>query len=151
MRRIDMVDDVGGHHNLAFVLLAQGKAQEAFDIFDRFTSIEQYWLVSRGLALHDLGRHEQVAEMLRRLVKDYGDTEAGNIAALYAYGGDSASAIAWLEKMIEENQDEFDDVVWDSRFSSLHDTPQWLRWRKEAGLDEETLATIEFHIPDFGT
>lgn len=29
--------------------------------------------------------------------------------------------------------------------------PQWSKWRKDAGLDEETLAAIEFTIPDFGT
>jgi len=32
----------------------------------------------------------------------------------------------------------------------LHDTQQWQQWRKEAGLDEETLATIDFTVPDFG-
>jgi len=32
-----------------------------------------------------------------------------------------------------------------------HYTPQWSKWRKDAGLDEETLAAIEFTIPDFGT
>jgi len=41
--------------------------------------------------------------------------------------------------------------VWNPVFSSLYDTPQWVQWRKDAGLDEETLAAIEFTIPDFGT
>ena len=34
---------------------------------------------------------------------------------------------------------------------SLHEIPQWPQWRKDVGLDEETLAAIEFNIPDFGT
>ena len=150
-RRIDLVDDAGGHHNLAFVLLLQGQPEAAFEIFDRIRGIEEHWLFSGALALHDLGRHAEVTEMLRRLVEDYGDTEAYNIAGIYAYIGDSPSALSWLEKAIEEDQGSFDHwVVWDRIFSSLYDTPQWMQWRKDAGLDAETLAAIEFHIPDLG-
>lgn len=151
-RRIALVDDVGGHHNLAGVLLLQGEAQAAFEIFDRITGIEEHWLSSRALALHDLGRHEEVQEMLDRLVDKYSNTEAYSIAAIYAYTGDTASAIGWIEKAIAQDPDSFDDwIVWDPYFASLRDTPQWQQWRKDAGLDEETLVAIEFHIPDFGT
>ncbi len=151
-RRIALVDDLGGHHNLAYVLLLQGNPEAAFEIFNRIDGIESHWLSSRALALHDLGRHDEVEEMLRRLVENYGDTEAYNIASLYAYTGDSESAIATIEKAIENDPAFFNDwMLWDPFFANLHDTPQWFQWRKDAGLDEETLAAIEFTIPDFGT
>ena len=150
-RRIALIDDVGGHHNLAFVLLAQGKAQEAFDIWDQITSIEEHWLFTRALALHDLGRHDEVEDMLERILEKYSDTDPYGVAVLYAYTGDTSSAISWMEKAIEEDPGNFDYLVWDPLLSNLHETPQWSQWRKDAGLDEETLAAIEFHIPDFGT
>lgn len=152
MSLIDRVDDPGGHHNLAFVLLLQGQPEAAFEIFNRIDDIEEHWLYSRALALYDLGRHAEVEEMLRRLVENYSDTDARNIAALYAYTGDTSFAIATIEKAIEDDPAFFNEwVVWDPFFANLHDTPQWSLWRKDAGLDEETLAVIEFNIPDFGT
>ncbi len=150
-RRIALVDDVGGHHNLAFVLLLQGHAQEAFEIFDGITSIEEHWLLTRALALHDLERHDEVEEMLGQLIEKYGDAYPGAVATLYAYTGDISSAISWMDKAIEEDPGGFDNEVWSPLLSSLHETPQWSQWRKDAGLDEETLAAIEFTIPDFGT
>jgi tetratricopeptide (TPR) repeat protein len=90
--------------------------------------------------------------MLRRLVENYSDTEAYNIASIYAYTGDTSSAIATIEKAIEDDPEFFDHyMAWDPLLSSLHDTPQWPQWLKDAALDEETLAAIEFTIPDFGT
>ena len=151
-RRIALVDDAGGHHNLAFVLLYQGHAEAAFEIFDRMDGIELHWLLTRALALHDLGRHDEVEEMLKRLIQNYADADPVGIAAVYAYIGDISSAITWMERAIEEDPGNFsDNQVWDPLLVNLHDTPQWSQWRKDAGLDEETLAAIEFTIPDFGT
>ncbi len=150
-RRIALVDDVVGHHNLAFILLLQGNAQEAFEIFDGITSIEEHWLLTRALALHDLGRHDEVEDMLERFVEKYSDTDPYGVATVYAYTGDISSAISWMDKAIEEDPGGFDNEVWSPLLSSLHETPQWSQWRKDAGLDEETPAAIEFTIPDFGT
>jgi tetratricopeptide (TPR) repeat protein len=150
-RRIALVDDVGGHHNLAFIVLLQGNAQEAFEIFDGIASIEEHWLLTRALALHDLGRRDEVEDMLERFVEKYSDTDPYGVATLYAYTGHISSAISWMEKAIEEYPGELDHAVRDPFLASLHNTPQWPQWRKDAGLDEETLAAIEFTIPDFGT
>jgi len=51
---------------------------------------------------------------------------------------------------MSSDADLFPFWVWEARFAILHDTPEWQRWRQDAGLDEETLAAIEFENPDFG-
>jgi hypothetical protein len=89
--------------------------------------------------------------MLERILEKYSDTDSYGFAVLYAYTGDTSTAISWIEKAIEEDPGNFDHLMWEPLLSSLHETPQWSQWRKDAGLDEETLAAIEFTIPDFGT
>ena len=58
--------------------------------------------------------------------------------------------LARIREMKESGADFFDSYVWDSDFAFLHDTPEWREWLQDAGLDEESLAAIEFEIPDFG-
>jgi len=90
--------------------------------------------------------------MLARLIENYADEDPVSIAVLYAYTGDTSSAITWMEQAIKEDPGNFSDSeVWDPRLANLHNTHQWQQWRKDAGLDEETLAAIEFNIPYFGT
>jgi len=110
------------------------------------------------------GNLEKAKELQRRriaLVDDFGG--ATNLAhdlvaagrpdealEIYARIGDKDMTLALLSKIIEAEPHRFEMFVWDPDFAFLHDTPEWLGWRKDAGLDEESLAAIEFKIPDFG-
>jgi tetratricopeptide (TPR) repeat protein len=159
-RRIALVDDFGGSTNLAHVLLAAGRPDEALEIYEHmaeehkekgvFEGHEAEWLHSSAMALHDLGRVDEAAERVALLESKPDQNLAHRLATYYAHIGDKDMTLAWIRKMKESGADFFGSYVWDPDFAILHDTPEWREWRKGAGLDEESLAAIEFEIPDFG-
>ena len=159
-RRIALVDDFGGATNLAHVLVAAGRPDEALEIYERmavehkakgvFEGYEPEWLQSSAFALHDLGRFDEAAERIALLELKPDQFLTHRLAEYYAHTGDKDMTLAWTRKMIESDGDFFGTYVWNPDFAILHETPEWQQWRKDAGLDEESLAAIEFKIPDFG-
>ncbi len=159
-RRIALVDDFGGATNLAHVLVAAGRPDEALEIYERmavehkakgnFEGYEAEWLVTSAMALYDLERFDEAAERVALLESKPDQVLTYRLAMYYAHIGDKDMTLAWSRKMAESYAAFFGSIVWDPRFAFLHDTPEWQQWRKDAGLDEESLAAIEFKIPDFG-
>ena len=159
-RRIALVDDFGGATNLAHVLVAAGRPGEALEIYERmaeahksqgrFKGYEAAWLKSSAMALHDLGRIDEAAERVALLKSKQDPLLAFRLATYYAHIGDKDIALAQLRQLMERKPSFFEYVMKELDFAILHDTPEWLGWRKNAGLDEESLAAIEFEIPDFG-
>jgi len=159
-RRIALVDDFGGSTNLAHVLVAAGRPDEALEIYERmavehkakgvFESYEAEWLVTSARALYDLERFDEAAERIARLESNQNPFLAYRLAIYYAHTGNKDMTLAWIRKMAESDADFFGFFVWKRDFAFLHDTPEWISWSKDAGLDEESLAAIEFEIPDFG-
>jgi len=146
-QRINLINDTGGHYWLGVVLVEQGRPLEALEIFDRNTDAEWDWLTARSFALHDLGRHNEVQEMLNRIIAGWGDEAALMIAEIFAYANDVESALTWLETAFSDDPSDFTDVVWNTHFAVLHDTAQWQKWLAEMDPSIEVLAAIEFDIP----
>jgi adenylate cyclase len=162
-RRIALVDDFGGHTNLAHVLVDAGRPDEALEIYERMAEehkaqgafegkngYEREWLATTAMALHDLERFDEAAERIARLESKYGESAALQVAIYNAHVGDKDKTLASFKKAMETKAAYFEFFVWKSDFAFLNDTPEWQQWREDAGLDEETLAAIEFTIPDFG-
>jgi adenylate cyclase len=148
-RRIALVDDIGGHVNLAQVMIHNGRPQEALEIINEWEPDENLRVAFRVMALEAMGRREEADAALERLRSGWED-DPNLLAAIYAQRGDKEATLRWLEKVMQQDPERFEYSVWDPLFSLLHDTPQWQQWRKDAGLDEESLAKIVFTIPDFG-
>ena len=148
-RRIDLVDDAGGRANFALALLHLGRADEAFEILEKIDGIESHWLSMTAEALFAGGHQEEAQSRLERLIVCCSEDSAYAIAGVYFFTGNTDASLFWAEKALTQG-DVFIFMVWDPVLAPLRNTPQWLQWRKEAGLDEETLAAIEFEIPDFG-
>jgi len=149
-RRIALVDDIGGHVNLAAVMIRNGRPQEALEIIEEWEPDEKLRVAFRVEVLEALGRRAEADAALERLRSEWGD-EPGTLAYLYSQRGDKEAALRWFEESMQQNPDRFEYLVWSPVYSLLYDTPQWQQWRKDAGLDEDTLAKIDFTIPDFGT
>jgi len=148
-RRIALVDDIGGHVNLASVMIRNGRPQEALEIIEEWEPSEEFRVGFRVKALEAMGRRAEADAALERLRSEWGD-DPGMLAAIYAQRRDKEAALRWFEEAMQQDSSRFEFKVWDPDFTLLHDTPQWQQWRKDAGLDEETLATIDFTVPDFG-
>jgi tetratricopeptide (TPR) repeat protein len=159
-RRIALVDDFGGNTNLAHVLVAAGRSEEALEIYERmavehkaqgvFEGYKAEWLVTSAMPLHDLGRIDEAAERIALLESKPDQYLAHRLAGYYAHIGNKDMTLAWIRRMMDSGGGFFGSYVWNPDFAILHDTPEWREWRKAAGLDEESLAAIEFKIPDFG-
>jgi TolB-like protein/tetratricopeptide (TPR) repeat protein len=159
-RRISFVDDFGGYTNLAHVLVAAGRADEALEIYERmaeehkakgnFEGYEAEWLVTSAMALHDLGRIDEAAERIALLESKQDDYLAFRLTMYYAHVGANNMTLAWIRKGVDADAEFIGGFVWRPDIAILNDTPEWQQWRKDVGLDEEYLATIEFEIPDFG-
>ena len=147
-RRIDFVDDAGGRANYALALLHLGRADEAFEILEKIDGIESHWLSMTAAALFAGGHQEEAQSRLERLIDCCGEQSAYSIARVYFFTGNADASLLWAEKAFRQGG-VFQFMVWDPLLAPLRNTPQWLQWRKEEGLDEETLAVIEFEIPDF--
>ena len=147
-RRIDLVDDAGGRANFAIALLHLGRADEAFEILEKIDGIESHWLSYTASALFVGGHLEEAQSRLERLIDCCGERNPYQVASVYALAGNTDASLVWIEKSFRQD-DFFQFMIWDPVFAELRNTPQWLQQRKEAGLDEETLAAIEFEIPDF--
>ena len=115
-----------------------------------FEGYEAEWLVTSATALHDLERFDEAAERIALLELKQGEYTAARLAKYYAHIGDKDITLAWVTKSMESGVVDVGMFVWIPDFAILHDTPEWQQWLKDAGLDEESLAAIEFEIPDFG-
>jgi adenylate cyclase len=162
-RRIALVDDFGGHTNLAHVLLNSGRPAEALEIYERmavehkaqgafegYSGYESEWLVTSAMALYDLERFDEAAERIARVKSINDEYLSQRLAMYYGHTGDKDMTLAWLRTMAKSDADFIGSFLWHPDFDFLHDAPEWQEWRKDAGLDEESLAAIEFEIPDFG-
>lgn len=74
---------------------------------------------------------------------------AFRLATYYAHIGNKDIVLAQLREMMERKPSFFEYVMKERDLAILHDTPEWAQWRKDVGLDEESLAAIEFEIPNY--
>ena len=115
-------------------------------------------LAARAMIMHDLGRHEESASALDRIIGQlqgkYRD-HAYLIAEAYAWIGDRESAFEWLEKA----------YAWDERFGmhgwwfnrimflpiwrNLHDDARWNELRERIDMSAARLDAVEFSIPEW--
>ena len=160
-RRIELVNDIGGRANLAHVLILMGRAEEALEVVEQIAAevlrdrgelgrYEPEWLGTSAMALHDLGRVDEAATRIEQLETDWSQRDPFFLLTYHAHVGDKDMALAWFRKTMEFDESIFEHLVWRPDFALLHDTSEWQQQRIAQGLDEETLAAIEFNIPDFG-
>jgi tetratricopeptide (TPR) repeat protein len=147
-RRIALIDDVGGHINLANVLLNNGRAEEALAIIDEWEPNEGYRLGLRSRALDKLGRHEEADENIAQMREQYED-DPMLLGRFYAQRGDVEQTLHWLGVALDQNPGVFTFMVRDRSFSLLRETPEWHQWLEAGGYNQEYMDSIEFEIPDF--
>ena len=149
-QRVELVDDVGGNFHLARTLIFQGRSEEAFQYIDKIKDVEYDWLLLTALAQHEMGEADASARTAEKLVYRYGNAMPALVAGYFGFSGSSDTALEWVARQIAEEPGSFIYMIWDYELQSLRETEQWRQWREESGLDETTLADIDFSIPEFG-
>jgi adenylate cyclase len=125
-------DYIGLQVNLGQVLLLQGRAEEALEVF---THIRQYEEKHSGSyegypghleALHQLGRTEEFDALLPVFL-EFHEREGYNllIAQLYAWLGEADLAFEWLAKHDREMTWNIRDHLRRPWYRKIHDDPRW--------------------------
>jgi tetratricopeptide (TPR) repeat protein len=153
------VPGLGGWYTLGSILLLRGDAQGALEVFERARtefrpdspdSGEGVYLAHRALALYTLGRHEEFEATFAELLATWGEVNPREIAAVYAWTGDTDTAFEWVERSLEG----LNDFEVRARFENqdpilfpLHDDPRYDALWARVGFGAERLAAVEFRLP----
>ncbi len=136
-------DSIGLHANLGLALLAQGEADLALEEIAR-ESYEPIRLIAEAMACHDRGQAAESDEALAKIIDNYGNEWAYNIAAVLAYRGEADRAFEWLDTAVEHHDSGLMEIVTQLEFKKLHEDPRWSSFLGSIGKAPEQLAAIAF-------
>jgi len=120
---------------LAFVLLAQGRADEALAV--ALEEPEGCFRLEALAVIHHLGGRQKEADgALRELIETAADTAAYQIAAVYAVRREPDSAFEWFERAYRLRDPGLAEMKSNPRLRSLHGDPRWLEFLGKVGLRE---------------
>ena len=137
MRRArELNPSVGGRSLfLCFVLLAQGKSEEA-----AATAAEALGKLSQlmGLAIvrWTQGRREEADRALAELKNSYTDIADYSIAEIHAHRGEIDAAFEWLERGFNAGDSRLHWAKADTFLFALHDDPRWPRLMHKLGFED---------------
>ena len=134
--------------HLGLALLLQGKASEALQHFDEnFAEDHPLRFHGKALALHDLGRPDDAAAELARLleVDPNQPAIAWVIGTAYAWLGAKDEAFSYFEKQKAKGIMAFTSMADSPLYANLRDDPRWLPFLQSVNVDPEFLASVEFN------
>ncbi len=137
---------IGAQYGLGAVMLLQGDAEAAMTAFEQETD-EEYRVKGLALAYHALGRWAESEAALEELKGEWGERWPSEVAHVYAYRGEVASAFEWLEKEYEVGgSGGWGEMRLNPLLNSLHNDPRWHAILDKVGVSDEQLATIGFKV-----
>lgn len=113
-------------------------------------------LAARAMIMHDLGRFDESARALDRIIGQLNDQyrdQAYLVAEAYAWKGDRESAFEWLEKAYALDERYGLKGYWFHRimflpiWRNLHNDPRWDELRERMNMSAARLDAIEFSLP----
>ncbi len=132
---------------LGEAFLLKGDAAAALTEFQQIEEESTQWGPGIVLALHDLGRQAESAELLSELRDTRGAKNPLAIAKVYAYLGETDAAFEWLERALEtETPRLLTDVGYNPIYRNLHADSRWEGYLQKLGISAAQLAAIDFHV-----
>jgi tetratricopeptide (TPR) repeat protein len=134
-RRLDLSPQgMGGHLQLADVLLAQGLPRAALETLGQEPN-EVSRLIGLALVYHALGRRAEADAVLKDLVRKYGSA-SNALADVYVYRGETDRAFAVLDAAVASEDPELLAIKADSYLKPLHADPRYLAVLRKLNLPE---------------
>lgn len=118
---------------LALVLMDEGRTDEAYAT--AAAEPEEFWRLWALAILHSLAGSSEADAELERLVAEYSDGNAYQIAEVFAVRGGNDQAFEWLERAYLERDAGVTHAKANPRFRGLHTDPRWNALLKKIGLD----------------
>ena len=118
---------------LALVLMDQGLAEEALE--QAAAEPDEFWrLWSLAIIYHLTNRKADAKETLQKLLDEYADGNAYQIAEIYSIRGEKKEAFKWLNRALKERDPGITHTKVNPRFHPLHTDPQWTKMLKKIGF-----------------
>jgi len=136
---------IGAHYRIGVALLLKGDDEAAKDAFAREKDAE-YQVKGLALALHALDKREESLLKLTELVDRWGHEWPSEVAHVYAYLGDADHAFQWLEQSIKQNEEGFNEQIFQPFYEPIHDDPRWGVLLESMGCSPDQLDAIEFRV-----
>jgi TolB-like protein/Tfp pilus assembly protein PilF len=115
--------------------LAQGRAQEALDVF---SNIDDVVFRRTGVAMveHTLGHAKGSQQALDEVIAKYAQAAAYQIAEVYAWRGEKDKAFEWLERAYQQQDGGLSRVKGDALLKSLRNDPRFNALLRKMNLPE---------------
>jgi adenylate cyclase len=125
----------GAHTTIAWMLLRQGKAEQALAEAEKET--DDFWgTLIRQLSLYSLGRHAEADAKQAYLIENFHTFGAYQIAESYAWQNKPDEAFKWLDKAYEQHDPGMGSLLTDHTMPDLHNDPRWENLLERIGLLE---------------
>ena len=112
------------HFTLGEILLAQGHTQQALAEMEQEPA--PIWrLTGEALTYQALGRRQDSNAALSRLIEEYQQNMAYQIAEIYAYRGQSDLAFDWLDRAYQQRDSGLRSLKIDPLLKGLHRDPRY--------------------------
>ncbi len=126
-------DREGSHINVAYLLVMQGRPEEALAVAAADSSELMRNLVG-AMALHELKRYEEADRSLQYVIDHAADWLAYQVAEIYAQRGEADAAFEWLETAVALRDGGITYLIVDQLLDSLHADPRWEALLLKVGL-----------------
>ena len=136
---------ISAQNLLATIYLLHGEPETALEAI-RQESLEAWRLVGLVMVHHALGQPAESDAALSRLMEEYEEGWAYNIAYALAYRGEADHAFEMLGKAVEYNDPGLTDMAIEPMFANIHDDPRWLPFLESVGRSPEQLEAIDFEV-----
>ena len=126
-------DYAGAHTTIAWILLRQGKAEQALAEAEKDT--DDFWgTLLIQLSLYSLGRHAEADAKQAYLIEKFHTFGAYQIAESYAWQNKPDEAFKWLDKAYEQHDPGMGSLLTDQTLLNLHSDPRWTQILEMVGL-----------------
>jgi TolB-like protein/DNA-binding winged helix-turn-helix (wHTH) protein/Tfp pilus assembly protein PilF len=121
------------HYLLGLVYLARSQPQQALAEFEKIPAGSER-SVGEALAYCALGRKTEADAALQKLINDYHEQAAYQIAEVYAFRGEADHAFQWLEAARAHKDAGLASVKGDPLLKNLYKDPRYAAFLQKMGL-----------------
>ena len=136
---------VSAHYRIGVALLFKSEAEAALTEMKLEPNRAYRWF-GLTMAYYATGQQEESDATLTRLVEEYEQRSAYNIAYVYAFRDEADKAFEWLEKAVLFRDSGLSSASTQKLFLNIHNDPRWLPFLESIGQSPEQLAAIEFEV-----
>ena len=126
------------HAGFGLSLLLQGKFEESATEAEK-DAAEWAQLYIVAMARWSQKRIPEADAALATLIKNYADTAACQISAVYAYRGEKDQAFEWMERARQQRDPGIGTVRPEPFYANLHNDPRWNAFLHKMGLADDQL------------